>query len=167
MRMGAHRGAVAVLGLGMAVAVVGCGSGGGAADGGPGRGGSGEGAGPRPPTAASAPDVADGTDGTDGTDVADVADGTVGTDVAGCFDGRCRILVTQQPTRIPVDDRFGVGSLEVTSVTARSVVVRASGGGTFLSTSVGEGGTGSLNGLGFRVTELRDGRAVLDFFPQK
>lgn len=149
MRTGAYRGAVAVLGLGMAVAVVGCGSGGGAADGGPGRGGSGAEAGPRPTTAASAPD------------------GTDGTDVAGCFDGRCRIVVTRQPTRVPVDDRFGVGSLEVTSVTARSVVVRASGDGTFLSTSVGEGGTGSLNGLGFRVTELRDGRAVLDFFPQK
>ncbi|MFF0223701.1 hypothetical protein [Streptomyces sp. NPDC004629] len=153
MGSGAHRGAMAVLGLGMAVAVVGCGSGGGAADDGPGRGGSGEGAEPPPSSAASTPARAGGA--ADGTDVAD------------CFDGRCRIVVTKQPTRIPVDDRFGVGSLEVTSVTARSVVVRASGDGTFLSTSVGEGGTGSLNGLGFHVAELRDGHAVLDIFPTK
>ncbi|MFF4755698.1 hypothetical protein ACWD5R_35015 [Streptomyces sp. NPDC002514] len=75
--------------------------------------------------------------------------------------------MTGQPTRIPVDDRFGVGSLEVTSITARSVVIQASGSGVFLSTSVGEGGTGSLNELGFRVAELHEGQAVLDFFPKK
>ncbi|PNE38417.1 MULTISPECIES: hypothetical protein [Streptomyces] len=75
--------------------------------------------------------------------------------------------MTKPPTRIPVDSRFGVLSLEVTSITARSVVVRAAGHGVFLSTSVGEGGTGSLNGLGFRVVELRAGRAVLDFFPKR
>ncbi|KUN09198.1 hypothetical protein AQI95_04950 [Streptomyces yokosukanensis] len=90
-----------------------------------------------------------------------------GTEVRACLDGRCQILVTKEPTRIPVEGRFGVGSLEVTSVTAHSVVVQASGSGVFLSTSVSEGGTGSLNGLSFRATEVRDGHAVLDFFPKK
>ncbi|WP_369394296.1 hypothetical protein AB5J72_47175 [Streptomyces sp. CG1] len=75
--------------------------------------------------------------------------------------------MTKEPTRIPVEARFGVGSLEVTSITANSVVVQASGDGMFLSTSVSEGGTGSLNGLSFRVTDVREGQAVLDFFPKK
>ncbi|MFF2808224.1 hypothetical protein ACFVT2_13805 [Streptomyces sp. NPDC058000] len=71
-----------------------------------------------------------------------------------------------KPTRIPIDSRFGVGSLEVTRITVRSVVVEASGNGVFLSSSVSEGGTGSLNGLTFRVKELGDDKAVLDFFPK-
>ncbi|QHA02648.1 hypothetical protein GQF42_04510 [Streptomyces broussonetiae] len=75
--------------------------------------------------------------------------------------------MTKQPTRIPVDSRFGIGSLEVTSTSARSVVVQASGRGMFLTTSVGEGGTGSLNGLSFRVAQVGDGKTVLDFFPAK
>ncbi|MER6525791.1 hypothetical protein [Streptomyces sp. NPDC001508] len=168
MGIGAHRGALAVLGLGMAVAVVGCGPGGGAADGGPGRGGSAQGAeSPSAPAPVGSSPVSRSASASPSGPVSGVGGAADGTDVSDCFDGRCRIVVTKQPTRIPVDDRFGVGSLEVTSVTARSVVLRAFGDGTFLSTSVGEGGTGGLNGLGFRVVELREGRAVLDFFPKK
>lgn len=89
-----------------------------------------------------------------------------GRSVGACFDGRCEILVTK-PTRIPVDSRFGVGALHITSISARSVVVRASGSGISLATSVGEGGTGTLNGLSFRVKEVSGTQAVLDFFPQK
>ncbi|MFJ9818557.1 hypothetical protein ACIRU3_25520 [Streptomyces sp. NPDC101151] len=75
--------------------------------------------------------------------------------------------MTKQPTSIPVDVRFGVGSLEVTSITASSVVVQASGNGVFLATSVSKGGISSLNGLSFRVAELHDGKVVLDLFPKK
>ncbi|KOV67558.1 hypothetical protein [Streptomyces sp. MMG1121] len=75
--------------------------------------------------------------------------------------------MTRQPTRIAVDSRFGVGSLEVTGITARSVVVQASGTGTFLASSVSEGSIGRVNGLGFRVERVRDGHAVLDFFPKE
>ncbi|WEO99491.2 hypothetical protein A6P39_038645 [Streptomyces sp. FXJ1.172] len=165
MGIGAQRGVVAVLGLGVAVALAGCGSGSGGGTGGDGWG---EGAGAPSSTAdssrgssaspaasrpASAPT---GTGGGEGS-----------SDVGACYDGRCRLVVTKEPTRIPVDSRFGVGSLEVTGVRARSVVVQASGNGAFLTTSVGEGGTGSMNGLSFRVAEVRGGTAVLDFFPSK
>ncbi|MEU8973428.1 hypothetical protein AB0D11_29910 [Streptomyces monashensis] len=138
--MGACRSARAALaGLGLAVALAGCGSGAGA-------GGDGSGQGSKSPPAPVVSPTAD---------------------VAACFEGRCRIRVTEQPTRIPVDARFGVGSLEVTDITARSVVVQASGNGRFMASAVGEGGTGSLNGLGFRVEDVHDGQAVLDFFPQE
>ncbi|MER5546786.1 hypothetical protein [Streptomyces sp. NPDC002589] len=60
-----------------------------------------------------------------------------------------------------------MGSLEVTSITASSVVVQASGEGVFLFTSMSEGGTGSLNGLRFRVVDVHDGQAVLDLSPKK
>ncbi|MGW3952247.1 hypothetical protein ACWEKM_15270 [Streptomyces sp. NPDC004752] len=166
MGIGAHRSVVAALGLGLALAVAGCRAGDGAAGDGPGRGGSVEEA--EPPSASAAPPSVSPPVAASSSAPASGAGGAAnGTDVGACFDGRCRILVTKQPTRVPVDDRFGVGSLEVTSITARSVVVQASGDGMFLSTSVGEGGTGSLNGLGFRVADLRDGQAVLDFFPKK
>ncbi|MFJ5837471.1 hypothetical protein ACIQGO_11990 [Streptomyces shenzhenensis] len=156
MGIGAHRSVMAVLGLGMAVAVAGCETGDGPTGDGSGRGGSAKGAGPPSSPAASPSAPASGVGG--------AADGA---DAGACFDGRCRIVVTEQPTRIPVDARFGVDALEVTRITARSVVVQASGDGVFLSTSVGEGGTGNVNGLGFQVTDLHDGQAVLDLFPTK
>jgi hypothetical protein len=71
-----------------------------------------------------------------------------------------------KPTSIKVDSRFGVSVLRVTKITADSVVLQSSGAGTFLSASVGEGGTGGLNGLGFRVKSLDGGTAVLEFFPK-
>ncbi|MFB7494492.1 hypothetical protein ACFC09_07255 [Streptomyces sp. NPDC056161] len=179
MGIGAQRGVLAVVGLGTAVVLAGCGSG----DAGSGHGGSAQGSEPPSPSAAAsstspassassvsptaAPSVSRPAAASRSVPPAGARRTDDGSDVAACFDGRCEVRVTGQPTRIPVDDRFGVGSLEVTSITARSVVVQASGGGVFLSTSVGEGGTGSLNGLSFRVAELHDGQAVLDFFPKK
>lgn len=87
-----------------------------------------------------------------------------GTDVGACFDGRCEIALSK-PTAIKVDGRFGVSDLRVTKITADSVVLQSSGaGGTWLSTSLGEGGTGIQNRLGFRVKSLGGGTAVLEFF---
>ncbi|QFQ95487.1 hypothetical protein F9278_04005 [Streptomyces phaeolivaceus] len=86
-------------------------------------------------------------------------------DTAACFDGRCRLTVSK-PLSIDVDSRFGVGELRVTKVTDDTVVLQSSGAGTFLSSSLGEGGTGGLNGLGFRVESLEGGTAVLEFFPR-
>lgn len=87
-----------------------------------------------------------------------------GTDVGACFDGRCEIALSK-PTAIKVDSGFGVSDLRVTRITADSVVLQSSGtGGTFLSTSLGEGGTGIQNKLGFRVKSLDGGTAVLEFF---
>jgi hypothetical protein len=67
---------------------------------------------------------------------------------------------------IKVDSRFGVSNLRVTKVTEDAVMLQSSGSGVFLSTSVGEGGTGGLNSLGFRVKSLKGGKAVLEFFPK-
>lgn len=94
------------------------------------------------------------------------ADGTgTGTGTEACFDGRCELTVSE-PLSVEVDSRFGVGDLRVTKVTEDTVVLRSSGAGTRLSSSVGEGGTGGLNGLGFRVKSLEGGTAVLEFFPR-
>ncbi|MBZ3901839.1 hypothetical protein [Streptomyces griseiscabiei] len=87
------------------------------------------------------------------------------TDTKACFDGRCTISVSK-PRSIEVDGKFGVGELRVTKVTDDTVVLQSSGAGTFLSSSIGEGGTGGLNGLGFRVKSLEGGTAVLEFFPR-
>jgi len=86
-----------------------------------------------------------------------------GTDVGACFDGRCEIALSK-PTAIKVDSRFGVSDLRVTEITADSVVLQSSGAGTFLSTSLGVGGTGIQNKLGFRLKSLDGGTAVLEFF---
>ena len=88
-----------------------------------------------------------------------------GTGTKACFDGRCELTVSE-PLSIEVDSRFGVGDLRVTKITDDTVVLRSSGAGTHLSSSVGEGGTGGLNGLGFRVKSLDGGTAVLEFFPR-
>ncbi|MGP4052457.1 hypothetical protein [Streptomyces sp. 2A115] len=88
-----------------------------------------------------------------------------GTDVGACFDGRCAIAVSKH-TAIKGDSRFGVSDVRVTKITADSVVLQASGAGASLSASVGEGGTGGLNGLGFRVKSLDSGTAVLEFHPK-
>lgn len=86
-----------------------------------------------------------------------------GSDVSACFDGRCEIALSK-PTAIPVDSRFGLGTLRVTKITANSVVLQSSGAGTFMSTSLTEGSTGVQNGLGFRVKSLDGGTTVLEFF---
>ncbi|MFM9578693.1 hypothetical protein [Streptomyces caniscabiei] len=92
------------------------------------------------------------------------ADAT-GTGTEACFDGRCELTVSG-PLSIEVDSRFGVGDLRVAEVTDDTVVLQSSGAGTHLSSSIGEGGTGGLNGLGFRVKSLKAGTAVLEFFPR-
>ncbi|ANS65045.1 hypothetical protein SLINC_2821 [Streptomyces lincolnensis] len=86
-----------------------------------------------------------------------------GTDVGACFDGSCEIAVSK-PTRVKVDSRFRVPNLRVTKITADTVVVESSGPGTFLRTSLAEGGTGIQNGIGFRLKSLENGTAVLEFF---
>ncbi|UUU35926.1 hypothetical protein JIX56_42240 [Streptomyces sp. CA-210063] len=166
----------------LTVVLTGCGGGGGQDD------GSGEGTEPssttRTPSAAGTSDEAgtpppraerpaspttsatdDGDSGGSEGDRAGESGAADGTDVDACFDGRCEIAVSK-PLSIKVDSRFGVSDLRVTKVTADTVVLQSSGAGTFLSSSIGEGGTGGLNGLGFRVTSLEGGTAVLEFFPR-
>lgn len=106
----------------------------------------------------------DGDRGAADTPATSTGTGT-GTGTEACFDGRCELTVSG-PLSIEVDSRFGVGDLRVTEVTDDSVVLQSSGAGTHLSSSIGEGGTGGLNGLGFRVKSLKGGTAVLEFFPR-
>ncbi|WP_326761583.1 hypothetical protein OHB35_43785 [Streptomyces phaeochromogenes] len=167
MSMG--RGRVGVAGaLALMVVLTGCGGGGG-----DGRDdGSGEGAessstrtpseSARPSSQAASPS-ASATRSPSGAATSDAPGG--GTDVDVCFDGRCEITVSK-PMTIKVDSRLGVSNLEITKITEDAVILQSAGSGVFLSTSVGEGGTGGLNSLGFRVKSLKGGRAVLEFFPK-
>ncbi|WP_217177560.1 hypothetical protein [Streptomyces sp. AC495_CC817] len=177
MGTGRSRSGVAVA-ASLVWALTGCG-GGGVPDDGVGDGGR-DGSRPeerqRPTTApASAPaderdrDAGRGTADDTGTGTG-TGHGTVpGTETApdadACFDGRC-VLTVSGPRSVEVDSRFGVGDLRVTKVTDDTVVLRSSGAGTVLSSSLGAGGTGGLNGLGFRVKSLQGGTAVLEFFPR-
>lgn len=162
--MNTSRGRVGV-GVTLAVTAVltGCGGSGGQDD------GSAEGA---EPSSTSTPSRASGAGTPTGTKQAaspstspsDTSGPADGSDVGACFDGRCEIALSK-PTAIKVDSRFGVSGLRVTRITPDSVVLQSSGtGGTFLSTSLGEGGTGIQNKLGFRVKSLAGGTAVLEFF---
>ncbi|WLW55318.1 hypothetical protein [Streptomyces sp. YU58] len=150
-----NRAGVAVT-LALMTALTGCGASGGQDD------GSAEGA---EPSSTSAPPSTGGTRAPaetrqPPTPTREAADGT---DVGACFDGRCEIAVSK-PTSVKVDSRFRVPNLRVTKITADTVVVESSGPGTFLRTSLGEGGTGIQNGLGFRLKSLENGTAVLEFF---
>ncbi|MDQ0761985.1 hypothetical protein [Streptomyces canus] len=166
MTTGRGRAGVAVV-LALMAVLSGCGGNGGRDD------GSGEGAEPssprtslsasdagapsaseRPPTSPSPTSTP-----TSGSAAAD------GTDVGACFDGRCEITVSK-PMTIKTDSRLGVSDLRITQITDDAVVLQSSGSGMFLSTSVGEGGTGGLNELGFRVKSLDGGTAVLEFYPR-
>jgi hypothetical protein len=111
----------------------------------------------QPPSPSPTPTDADGSCPADATDTATGAD--------ACFDGRCEIAVSR-PMTIKIDSRLGVSDLRITKITDDIVVLQSSGAGTFLSSSVGEGSTGGLNGLGFRVKSLDGGTAVLEFFPR-
>ncbi|MEI5520280.1 hypothetical protein WB401_17595 [Streptomyces brasiliscabiei] len=136
---------------------------GGKDEGGTGEGGS---AGRTPHPAETERPTSPGTSPTPSTTDTDTdADADTDTDTKACFDGRCTISVSK-PLSIEVDSKFGVGELRVTEVTDDTVVLQSSGAGTFLSSSIGEGGTGGLNGLGFRVKSLEGGTAVLEFFPR-
>ncbi|MDQ1031761.1 hypothetical protein QF035_009343 [Streptomyces umbrinus] len=168
--MSTGRGRVGVAGaLTLMVVLSGCGGGGGGRD-----DGSGEGAessstrtpseSARPSSQAASPSTSPSASGPGTSDSPDDRTGG-GTDADACFDGRCEITVPK-PMTIKVDSRFGVSNLRVTKVTEDAVMLQSSGSGVFLSTSVGEGGTGGLNSLGFRVKSLKGGSAVLEFFPK-
>ncbi|MGW0707497.1 hypothetical protein ACWD4G_16300 [Streptomyces sp. NPDC002643] len=116
----------------------------------------------QPPSPTPAPDETGTGTGTGGGESDSDASAS---DVEACFDGRCDLTVSE-PMTVRMDGRLGVSDLRITKITEDTVVLQSSGAGTFLSSSVGEGSTGGLNGLGFRVKSLRGGTAVLEFFPR-
>ncbi|MFF2846774.1 hypothetical protein ACFVT5_10615 [Streptomyces sp. NPDC058001] len=82
-----------------------------------------------------------------------------------CYDGRCRITVSPS-THIEVDPRFGVGGIRIVDIGPTGLALEATGtAGLYLGTAVSEGGTGSLNQLGFKVVSISGRKAVLDIHP--
>ncbi|MFJ6569829.1 hypothetical protein ACIQNU_20635 [Streptomyces sp. NPDC091292] len=143
---GIRRAAALLLTVGLGAGLAGCESGGsggsGGSDDGSGR------AGAKPPSTVSTPAVTPSPHGP-------------------CYDGRCRITV-ESGTRIAIDRSFGLGGLKIVDVGPGGLALEATGTeGVYLGTAVSEGGTGSLNKLGFEVVSISGGKAVLDIHPAR
>jgi hypothetical protein len=90
---------------------------------------------------------------------------TDGTDVASCRDGSCTVEV-RAGTTIAFDESLRVSSFRVVSIQGDRISMASeypSGGSG--STTTGTGGSGQVNGVGYRVLDVRDGTAVLKFEP--
>jgi hypothetical protein len=90
---------------------------------------------------------------------------TDGTDYAACRDGTCTVEV-RPGTTIAFDESLGVGSFRVVSIQGDriSMATQNPNGGSG-STTTGTGGSGQINGLAYRVLDVRDGTAVMRFEP--
>lgn len=92
------------------------------------------------------------------------------TDIGACFDGECTLTVTG-PTTVPVDAAvFGFPEVFISQVTADSVTWQASGPGTFLQGTTGQGGTTTLSAGGstpitMRPLTFHDNTATVEIFP--
>lgn len=96
---------------------------------------------------------------------ADPATAIDGTDYAACRDGRCTVEV-RAGTSITFDPSLRISSLRVESIDGDQLSLAStlpSGGSG--NTSTGPGGSGQINGLAYRVLDVRDGTAVLEFTP--
>ncbi|MFB9527169.1 hypothetical protein [Nonomuraea roseola] len=80
-----------------------------------------------------------------------------------CHDGRCR-LTLRKSVSFRVSSRFGITRLAI-SFTGHSVRVKGTGPGVTSQALLGEGTTGSVNGIGVRVLSLSSGKAVLRLTP--
>ncbi|MEU4544545.1 hypothetical protein [Nonomuraea dietziae] len=80
-----------------------------------------------------------------------------------CHDGRCN-LTLRKPVSFRVSSRFGITRLAI-SFTGHSVRVKGTGPGVTSQALLGEGTTGSVNGIGVRVLSLSSGKAVLRLTP--
>ena len=88
-----------------------------------------------------------------------------GTDYAACRDGSCTVEV-RTGTAIAFDRSLRVRSFRVVSIEGDRISMASeypSGGSG--STTTGTGGSGQVNGVGYRVLDVRDGTAVLRFEP--
>lgn len=82
-----------------------------------------------------------------------------------CYDGRCKITVSQ-PTSIKVNShRFGFGKVRITHISSRSVKMSATTGGVHLSGSASPGGTVRLNNLKIWVKSVTGHKARLVLTP--
>jgi hypothetical protein len=83
-----------------------------------------------------------------------------------CYDGRCKITVSE-PASIKVNShRFGFGKLRITHISSRSVKMSATTtGGGRLSGSTSPGGTIRLNNLKILVKSVSGHKARLVLTP--
>lgn len=102
------------------------------------------------------------------TTTAEPAPPPPGTDgIADCFDGACRITVTEGVV-IPLDAaRLRLETLSVERIQQNSITLRSAspGGGTGI-VSTSPGGRTTLNGLTTRVISIDNGTAVLELSPR-
>ncbi|MFK0250981.1 hypothetical protein ACIQUM_40330 [Amycolatopsis azurea] len=85
-----------------------------------------------------------------------------GTDLKSCRDGDCEVIVKPKD-KLAFDARLRVTSLVVDAVSDSGVTLSAalpSGGRSTIS-----GGAGQTNGIAYKVTAVKDGKAVLKFTP--
>jgi hypothetical protein len=90
---------------------------------------------------------------------------TDGTDYAACRDGSCSVEV-RAGTTITFDPSLRVSSFRVVSIEGDRISLASeypSGGSG--RTSTGSGGSGQVNGVGYRVLDVSGGTAVLEFEP--
>lgn len=86
-----------------------------------------------------------------------------GTDLKSCRDGDCEVILKPKD-KIAFEARLRVTYIAIDSVSADSVTLSAAlPGGT--RTTIG-GSAGGTNGIGYRVTAIKDGRAVVKFTPK-
>ncbi|MFB4275534.1 MULTISPECIES: hypothetical protein [unclassified Nonomuraea] len=80
-----------------------------------------------------------------------------------CYDGRCELTLTKSVS-FRVSPRFGITRLAI-AFTAGTVRVKGTGPGVMSQAQLGEGTSGSVNGIGVRVVSLSSGKAVLRLAP--
>ncbi|MEV3936815.1 hypothetical protein AB0K52_12665 [Glycomyces sp. NPDC049804] len=92
-----------------------------------------------------------------------------GTDLDACFDGTCEVVV-EAGTGIGFDDKFDVGTVQVTAITDDGVTLVLRDG--MSSTSFGVGGGGASGGadgtelLGYTLMSVSGDTAIIAFYPE-
>jgi hypothetical protein len=92
-----------------------------------------------------------------------------GTDLDACFDGTCEVVV-EAGTGIEFDDKFDVGTVQVTAITDTGVSLVLRDG--MSSTSFGVGGGGASGGadgtelLAYTLMSVSGDTAIIAFYPE-
>ncbi|MFG2073106.1 hypothetical protein SAMN05421874_104211 [Nonomuraea maritima] len=87
------------------------------------------------------------------------------SNVRDCFDGKCT-LALGRATAFPVSPQFGITRLHI-AFTADTVKVTGTGEGVRSQAQIRKGASGAVNGIGVRVTDLSQNKAVLVLTPKK
>ncbi|MEU7853495.1 hypothetical protein [Nonomuraea sp. NPDC049141] len=85
-------------------------------------------------------------------------------DFKACFDGTCKITITT-PVKFRVSRQFGFTWLSITRVDSSAVRVQGTGLGASSATTLGVGGTGSVNSLSVKVPSITETSATIHLAP--